>query len=134
MPFDGVAFPAAERVNKLDVVIDLLATPDRWHKGALISHDGRRCIRGAVMAVDATGVLEPVILQAISEVAGKRFRRIESFNDHPNTDHEQVLTVLRHARDNLALGQGAPVARSSETRSPRSWRQAAFGWLQRRCE
>ena len=83
----------------MDEVIDLLGTPDKWCKGALRSHDGRYCIRGAVRAVDAADALEPSILEAIGQVAGKRFRRIESFNDHPNTSHEQVLAVLHRARD-----------------------------------
>lgn len=104
MPFDGVGFISNESVQKIDAVIDLIATPDKWCKGALRSHDGRYCIRGAVRAVDAADVLEPTILDAIGQVAGKRFRRIESFNDHPNTSHEQVLAVLTRARDNLALG------------------------------
>ena len=104
MPFDGVGFIGNESVRKMDEVIDLLGTPDKWCKGALRSHDGRYCIRGAVRAVDAADTLEPSILQAIGQVAGKRFRRIESFNDHPNTSHEQVLAVLYRARENLSLG------------------------------
>ena len=105
MPFDGVGFIGNKSVRKMDEVIDLLGTPDKWCKGALRSHDGRYCIRGAVRAVDAADVLEPSILEAIGQVAGKRFRRIESFNDHPNTSHDQVLAVLHRARDNLSSGQ-----------------------------
>ena len=104
MPFDGVGFIGNESVRKMDEVIDLLGTPEKWCKGALRSHDGRYCIRGAVRAVDAADVLEPSILEAIGQVAGKRFRRIESFNDHPNTSHEQVLAVLHRARENLSFG------------------------------
>ncbi len=63
-------------MRKMDEVIDLLGTPDKWCKGALRSHDGRYCIRGAVRAVDAADALEPSILEAIGQVAGKRFRRI----------------------------------------------------------
>ena len=77
MPFDGVGFIGNESVRKMDEVIDLLGTPDKWCKGALRSHDGRYCIRGAVRAVDAADALEPSILEAIGQVAGKRFRRIE---------------------------------------------------------
>ena len=104
MPFDGVGYISAEPLHKIDAVIDLLSTPDKWCKGALRSHDGRYCIRGAVMSVGATDALEPMILQAIGEVAGRRFRRIESFNDYPNTTHEQVVTVLNRTRDNMAGG------------------------------
>lgn len=105
MPFDGVELIAADPLHKIDAVIDLLATPERWCKGALKSHDGRHCIRGAVRAVDGVEVLEPAILRAIGEVAGTRFRRIESFNDHPNTGHEQVLAVLDRARLYVRLGR-----------------------------
>src|SRR5579885_2208637 len=101
MPFDGVGFVSTDPLHKIDAVIDLLGTPDKWCKGALRSHDGRYCIRGAVRAVDGAEVLEPTILQVIGEVAGKRFRRIESFNDHPNTSHDQVVTVLMRTRDRL---------------------------------
>src|SRR5437868_7950263 len=85
MPFDGAGFGYNESLQKLDTVIDLLETPDRWCKGALRSHDGRYCIRGAIRAVSGSDVLEPAILNAIGQVAGRRFRRIEAFNDHPNT-------------------------------------------------
>jgi hypothetical protein len=132
MPFDGVGFVPDVSLQKIDAVIDLLASPDRWCKGALRSHDGRYCIRGAVRAVDVATTLEPLILQAIGEVAGRRFRRIESFNDHPNTSHDQVLTVLARARDRIAAA--APVAQLSmapPSRAPAvaTWRGVLFGWM-----
>ena len=130
MPFDGIGYISSESLRKIDAVIDLLSTPDKWCKGALRSHDGRYCIRGAVMSVGATDALEPVILHAIGEVAGRRFRRIESFNDYPNTTHEQVVAVLHRARDNMAGGvvrkawlpnAGVPASTT--------WRDALLGWL-----
>lgn len=132
MPFDGVGFVSAKSLQKIDAVIDRLATPDKWCKGALRSHDGRYCIRGAVRAVGAAEFLEPIILQAIGEVAGKRFRRIESFNDHPNTSHDQVLAVLARARDNISAGKPAAAA---ERIAPMpasklaAWRGAMLGWF-----
>jgi hypothetical protein len=131
MPFDGVGFASPETLQKIDAVIDLLATPDKWCKGALRSHDGRYCIRGAVRAVDAADLLEPAILQAIGEVAGRRFRRIESFNDHPNTSHDQVVAVLVRARDNIIAGRPAGPRAIAEGPAPTlaSWRGALFGWL-----
>lgn len=104
MSFDGAGFGYNESLQKLDAVIDLLETPDRWCKGALRSHDGRYCIRGAVRAVSGSDLLEPAILQAVGQVAGHRFRRIEAFNDHPNTTHDQVVAVLTRTRSNLAGG------------------------------
>ncbi|MGE5270802.1 MAG: hypothetical protein ACM3JG_14140 [Thiohalocapsa sp.] len=105
MPFDGVGFASPKSLDQIDAVIERLGAPERWCKGALRSHDGRYCIRGAVRAVGGAEVLEPVILQAIAEVAGKRFGRIESFNDHPNTSHAQVVAVLSRARDNIVAGR-----------------------------
>lgn len=133
MPFDGVGFIGNESVRKMDEVIDLLGTPDKWCKGALRSHDGRYCIRGAVRAVDGTDVLEPTILEAIGQVAGKRFRRIESFNDHPNTSHEQVVAVLTRARENLVTGQiGGIGERVGQAPSRLAvWRGAVLGWFGR---
>ncbi len=132
MPFDGLGFVADESVRKLDAVIDLLGTPDRWCKGALRSHDGRYCIRGAIRAVDGAELLEPAILQAIGQVAGRRFRRIEAFNDHPNTGHDQVIAVLSRARRNIEVGPTQSAA--SRLREPAAsllgwWRGAVLGWV-----
>jgi hypothetical protein len=102
MPFDGVGFIGNESVRKMDEVIDLLGTPDRWCKGALRSHDGRYCIRGAVRAVDAAETLEPSILEAIGQVAGKRFRRIESFN----APHEELKNSFQRTAGILPGNRG----------------------------
>jgi hypothetical protein len=131
MPFDGVGFVANESVDKLDAVIDLLGMPDRWCKGALRSHDGRYCIRGAIRAVNGADLLEPAILQAIGQVAGRRFRRIEAFNDHPNTSHDQVVEVLTRARRNFksgpSLGTASRLRQAAESMLA-WWRAAAPGW------
>ena len=126
MPFDGAGFGYNESLHKLDTVIDLLETPDRWCKGALRSHDGRYCIRGAIRAVSGSDVLEPAILQAIGQVAGRRFRRIEAFNDHPNTTHDQVVSVLARARSNLGSNrEGRPsMGLASRLRQPSLWLRA----------
>ena len=132
MPFDGVGFVSDESLQKIDAVIDLLATPDKWCKGALRSHDGRYCIRGAVRAVDAADLLEPTILHAIGEVAGKRFRRIESFNDHPNTSHEQVVAVLNRTRDSIVTGRRVAGPQQIIHKQPSrlaAWRGAVLGWF-----
>ena len=132
MPFDGVGFVVDESVDKLDSVIDLLGTPDRWCKGALRSHDGRYCIRGAIRAVNGAELLEPAILQAIGQVAGRRFRRIEAFNDHPNTSHDQVVAVLARARHNIdtASSPGTAIRLRQPAASLRGWwRGAVLGWV-----
>src|ERR1051325_10619217 len=120
MPFDGAGFGYNESLQKLDTVIDLLETPDRWCKGAMRSHDGRYCIRGAIRAVSGSDVLEPAILQAISQVAARLFRRIEAFNDRPQTTHDQVVSVLARARSNLGSNrEGRPsMGLASRLRQP----------------
>ena len=95
MPFDGVGFVTHESLGKLDAVVELIGTPDRWCKGALRSHDGRYCIRGAVRAVDGAELLEPAILQAVVEVAGRRFRRIEGAPMRlPDANAHGVLDIV----------------------------------------
>lgn len=101
MPFDGIGFAIDDRVRKMDQVIDLLATPDRWCKAQFSTHDGRYCIRGAMRAIRSEELLKPVVLRAIQDVTGERYLRIESFNDHPYTQHAQVMRVLKRARQLL---------------------------------
>jgi hypothetical protein len=130
MPFDGVGLGLDDRMGKIDKVINLLATPDRWCQGTLRTHDGRHCIRGAIMAVDGVGTLGPIVLRAINEVTGRHYRRIESFNDHPNTDHAQVVEVLARARTDLAVGHLAAIR--ARPPAPGGWGRRMVGWINRR--
>ena len=57
MPFDGAGFATDDRLSKIDQVIDLLATPDRWCKAAYRTPEGRFCIRGAMRASKAENLL-----------------------------------------------------------------------------
>jgi len=104
MPFDGAGFASDDRVSKIDQVIDLLATRNQWCKAQFKTHDGRYCIRGAMLAVNGADVLKPVVLQAIREATGRHYLRIESFNDHPYTQHAEVLRVLHRARQLVVNG------------------------------
>jgi hypothetical protein len=53
MPLNDTGFrDRCEPLDKIDRVIDLLATEDRWCQGQLVTADGRRCILGAIRAVD----------------------------------------------------------------------------------
>ena len=120
MPFDGTGLEGRiETLDKMDKVIDLLASEDRWCKQQLRAYDGRRCILGAMVAADATIVLKEPILLAIRQVTGRDYLRIEMFNDHPLTTHTLVLNVLEQARTNIINGvtmrprmrQAAPAAK-----------------------
>ena len=105
MPLDDARFGRnVEALEKMDKVLDLLATEDRWCKGKLVSLDGRRCIIGALQAVDGTTLLLAPIRLAIQQVTGQPFRRIEVFNDHRSTTHALVIAVLLRARENIING------------------------------
>ncbi|MGH7099844.1 MAG: DUF6197 family protein [Stellaceae bacterium] len=109
MPFDGLAFVDHEALDKMERTIDLISTPAKWCKGSERNRAGQYCIRGALIAAGALDTLEPVVLQSIHEVAGRHFRRIEEFNDHPRTTHCQVVEVLDRARTKIVEGKtGGP--------------------------
>jgi hypothetical protein len=112
MPLDGIEFEflGDHPLAKLGAVERLLASERQWCKGRLRDRDGRHCLVGAMQAVDARQLLEPIILRAAREVGGRRYWRIESFNDNPRTTHADVLRVLRRARENIIAGmiEGKP--------------------------
>lgn len=112
MPFDGLAFVDHEPLDKMERVIGLISTPAKWCKGSERNRAGQYCIRGAMIAAGALETLEPVVLQAVHDVAGRHFRRIEEFNDHPRTTHGQVIEVLDRARTKIVEGKlgGSPIA------------------------
>jgi hypothetical protein len=102
MPFDGIVFEARVRsLDKIDKVIDLLSDETRWCKKQLKTPDGRYCIAGAIVAVDATIELKKAIFLAIEQVTGDYYRSIEAFNDHQRTTHALVVKVLQQARESI---------------------------------
>ena len=112
MPLDGTeyGFFGDHPLAKLGAVERLLASERQWCKGRLRDRDGRHCLVGAMQAVDARQLLEPIILRAAREVGGRHYWRIESFNDNPRTTHADVLRALRRAREHIITGmvEGAP--------------------------
>src|SRR5260370_39494534 len=82
----------------------MLATEQQWCKGRLRDAHGRHCLVGAIEAVGGRQVLQKPILQAAREVSGKRYWRIEVFNDDPRTTHAGVVQVLRRTRENRIAG------------------------------
>ena len=113
MPFDGTGYGSGiQLLNKMDKVIDLLSDPRRWCKGKFRTPDGRRCIVGALMDVDAEVELEAPILLAIKQVTACNYWWIQNFNDHPLTTHADVVKVLRQAHENILTVGPTAVARS----------------------
>lgn len=104
MPFDGTDTFDTHPLAKLGSVERLLATEQQWCKGRLRDAHGRHCLVGAIEAVGGRQILQKVVLQAAREVSGKRYWRIEFFNDDPRTTHSDVLQVLHRARENLIAG------------------------------
>lgn len=104
MPFDGIDGLDNHPIAKLGAVERMLATEQQWCKGRLRDAHGRHCLVGAIEAVGGRQVLQKPILQAAREVSGKRYWRIEFFNDDPRTTHADVLQVLRRTRENMIAG------------------------------
>jgi hypothetical protein len=104
MPFDGIDGFDNHPIAKLGAVERMLATEQQWCKGRLRDAHGRHCLVGAIEAVGGRQVLQKPILQAAREVSGKRYWRIEFFNDDPRTTHADVLHVLRCTRENMIDG------------------------------
>jgi hypothetical protein len=98
MPLDGSELFANPTIAKLWEVECLLATEDQWCKGRLHDRKGRHCLVGAISEVNARQELTRPLIRAIKEVSGKHYWRIESYNDDPNTNHQDVLRVLHSAR------------------------------------
>jgi hypothetical protein len=107
----------------------LIGSEDRWCKGSLATLDGRRhCLIAAMHSVRAQQLLEPIVLRAIRDVTGKRFRRIERFNDHRTTTHTTVMRVLDRARDSLFENVVVVPAQQSAVRVAfRSWLKRVWG-------
>jgi hypothetical protein len=117
MPLDGsdLVLFGNHPLAKLGAVERLLATEQQWCKGRMRDSDGRHCLVGAMQAVEARQILAPTILRAARQIGGKRYWRIESFNDDPRTTHPLVLGVLRLAREKI-------IAEMIERDQRRPWR------------
>lgn len=116
MPLDGTDLFENSALAKLNRVQCLLATEQHWCKGRLRDADGRRCLIEAITAVDGRQELTRPIIRAVREVGGKRYWRIELFNDDPCTTHRDILRALQRARENIILDISA-------AQEPRAWRR-----------
>jgi hypothetical protein len=105
MPFDGTESPCDGHLEKLDRAIGLIALPSQWCKGSERNPAGQYCLRGALVAVGAWDLLRPAVSAAVRELGAGQFQRIEEFNDHPLTTHEDILHVLSRAREHIAAGK-----------------------------
>jgi hypothetical protein len=114
MPLDGTEMFENPILGKLWQVECMLATEDQWCKGRLHDRKGRHCLVGAMTEVNGRQDLTRPIIRAIKEISGRHYWRIESFNDDPSTNHQDVLRVLHRAR--LIL-----ISEIAEADEPRAW-------------
>jgi hypothetical protein len=136
MPLDGTEFALLEDhpLTKLAAVERLIATRQQWCQGKMRDADGRYCLVGAMEAANARLVLEPIILRAAREVGGRRYWRVEFFNDDPRTTHADILRVLRRARENIIhsmLDDGR--RRSWREMLAEAWRAVRTGSIAEAC-
>lgn len=116
MPFDDphrqieIETPNKEEIAILDKMAELLATPDRWCKGAA-SKTGPKgevllCIYAA-LNVAATGspcILVPRTAAALRveislcDALPRHYPRPLAFNDAPTTTHTDILALITRAR------------------------------------
>jgi hypothetical protein len=105
VPFDGTDFARREiKLGKIDKVMSMLDTAEKWCQNQLKTADGRRCILGALIAVGARRHLYGLIVASAREATGIAFMSVEQFNDHPMTDHKLVMAVLNAAHYRLQVG------------------------------
>ena len=118
MPLDGTdpGLFGDRRLEKLSAVETLLATEQQWCRGKMRDSDGRHCLVGAMQAAEARHILEPLVLRAARQIGRKYYWRIEYFNDDPRTSYDDVLRVLRLARENI-------IAEMMEGDQRRPWRE-----------
>lgn len=120
MPFDDLMLEEqSDALAKIDKVIALLATEDKWCKFFAESSDGRRCLWGTIWAEGATSIVEKPVLDAIRQVTGEHHWQIDTFNDHPTTMHAAILEVLHQARCNIRTA----------TATRYRWKPAPSGWV-----
>lgn len=124
MPFDGTGLDERNRrLEQLGRIEKILGAEDRWCKGTLVSQDGRRCLLGAVIEANAE-TLKPAILMAIRQVTGRRYSRIEKFNDAHGTTYADLRAVIERTRHDISYGP------SMETMRIRLWdRFRSWNWL-----
>lgn len=101
---DNAEFFQTYALSKLSRVEQLLGRESHWCKGALRNGE-RYCILGALDAAGGRYLLEGVVLRAARELSGRRYWRIESFNDDRRTTHADVLRVLHRAQLQVASGE-----------------------------
>ena len=67
------------------------------------------------------------VLEYLNQVTGRHYRSIEAFNDHPFTDHAQVVEVLVRARTDLAMGHLAAIR--ARAPAPVGWGRRMVRWI-----
>ena len=80
-------------------------------------------------AVGVGNVFEPIILRTIGEISEREFCCIESFNDHPETQHRDVVALLYRIRGSIVAGKFDPPASTFGPRREEARRPTQQGWV-----
>lgn len=107
MPFDGTGFIGSDRLSRIDAVIQLIGTPDKWCKGRRRTRDGRFCIYGALVEANALN-LSTAILHAVQEVTGERYAALKHSTTVLTRRILSLFACWPAARDDL-IGQPATI-------------------------
>lgn len=101
MPFDGQ--DQKPEIQILDRMRELLATSDRWCKGALNAPSGARCLMGAFYEVNGPVHSEQSaghrVFHSLKNLTGTY--KLHNFNDAPTTSHSDVLALIDAARERI---------------------------------
>ncbi len=135
MPFDGLEAPFSY-LAKFDQVIDLIESPEQWTKHTYKTPRGQYCLKEALNTVGIAEIFEPIILRAAEKATEREYCCIESFNDHPETTHGDVVAVLHRTRVDVAAGKvrlpprraGNPPAQWQEHQAPVAASRASPLW------
>jgi hypothetical protein len=127
MPFDGAESPY-RHLEKFDQVIDLVEDPKKWVKHTYVNRGGQYCLIGALNAVGVEKIFGPIILKTIDEMTDREFCCIESFNDHPETLHRDVVAMLYRTRERIAAGKFKHPAVTYRLRREEPGSPARGGW------
>jgi hypothetical protein len=109
-------------------VIDLVEDPRNWVKHTYINRRGQYCLIGALNAVGVGKIFGPIILKTIAEMTDREFCCIESFNDHPETLHRDVVAMLYRTRERIAAGKFKHPAVTDRLRREEPGSPARGGW------
>ena len=99
--------PPRDAVEALDRMAELLATPEKWHRGANRNRSGTKCCLEGALNMALTGSFDQsdtsdlglkVRLVLRAGVPPIFFDQLHKYNDSPVTTHADILALIARAR------------------------------------